>query len=120
MFWERTSGGDGEGDGTNLHPQQSHVNAMRLLTPLARSNTRPSWLRPRTCLALTLGDRLQCERVCRQESRLIDAHRAVVDRGNAGFSANPVNRAENTVDWFSLHGEAVQGGMARSVQVLKT
>jgi hypothetical protein len=43
-----------------------------------------------------------------------------VDRGNAGFSASPVNRAENTVDWFSLQSEAAQGGTARSVQVLKT
>ena len=56
----------------------------------------------------------------RQETRVIDAHRAVVDRGNAGFYASPVIRAENTVDWCSLQGEAAQGGMARSVQLLKT
>jgi len=43
-----------------------------------------------------------------------------VDRGSAGFYASCANGAENTVDWFSLHGEAAQGGMARSVQVLKT
>ena len=38
----------------------------------------------------------------------------------AGFYAIPVNRVGNTVKWFSLHGKADQGGMARSVQVLKT
>jgi hypothetical protein len=43
-----------------------------------------------------------------------------VDRGNAGFYASPVFRAENTVDWCSLQGEAAQVGMARSVQLLKT
>jgi hypothetical protein len=70
--------------------------------------------------ALTLVRQLQCNRVCCQETTLIDADWAVVDRDNAGFYPSPVNRAENTVGWLSLHGEAAQGGMARSVQVLKT
>jgi hypothetical protein len=43
-----------------------------------------------------------------------------VDRDKAGFYSSLVNRAEITVDWLSLHGEAAQGGTARSVQVLKT
>jgi len=37
-----------------------------------------------------------------------------------GFYASPVIRAKNTVDWLSLHGEAAQGGMTRSIQLLKT
>lgn len=43
-----------------------------------------------------------------------------MDRGGTGFYTSCVNGAENTVDCFSLPGEAAQGGMARSVQVLKT
>ena len=119
MFWERTSGGGEEGDGKNLHPQQSHESheVSGLSCP---SSTGPSRLRESMLQALTLVRRLQCDRVCCQETRVIDAHWAVVDRGNAGFYASPVNRAENTVDWLSLHGEAAQGGTARSVQVLKT
>ena len=70
--------------------------------------------------ALTLVRRLPSGRVGCIEIRVLDAHWAVVDRGNAGFYASPVNRAENTVDWFSLHGEATKGGTARSVQLLKT
>jgi hypothetical protein len=70
--------------------------------------------------ALTLDRRLQCDRVCCQETRVIDAHWAVVDRGDAGFYASPVKRVGNTVNWFSLHGEAAEGGTARSVLLLKT
>ena len=120
MCWERTSGGGEEGDGKNLHFQQAHVNAMRFLAPPTRSSTGPSWLRESMRQALTLGRQLQYDRVCLQETRVIDAHWAVVDRGTAGFYASPVNPAEITVDWFSLHGKAAQGGTARSVQLLKT
>jgi len=119
MFWERTSGGSEEGDGKNLHFQQAHVKAMRFLAAPTRSSTGPSWLRESMRQALTLVRQLQCDRVCFQEKRVIDAHWAVVDRGNAGFYASPMNRAEITVDWFSLHGKAAQGGTARSVQLLK-
>lgn len=57
------AGGGEEGDGKNLHFQQSHVNAMRFQAPPARSSTRPPWQRERMLQALTLVRRLQCGRV---------------------------------------------------------
>ena len=120
MFWERTTGGGEEGDGKNLHFQQAHVKAMRFLAATTRSSTGPSWLRESMTQALTLVRQVQCDRVCFQETRVIDAHWAVVDRGNAGFRASPVKRVGNTVNWFSLHGKVAQGGTALSVQLLKT
>ncbi len=36
------------------------------------------------------------------------------------FLCESWNRVENIADWLSLHGELVQGGAARSVQLLKT
>jgi hypothetical protein len=63
MFRERTSKGGEEGDGKNLHFQQSHVNAMRFLAPPAHSSTRPPWQRERMLQALTLVRQLQCGRV---------------------------------------------------------
>lgn len=46
--------GGEEGDGKNLHSQQSHVNAMRFLALPACSSTRPPWHRERMLQALTL------------------------------------------------------------------
>ena len=78
MFWERTSGGSEEGDGKNLHFQQAHVKAMRFLAAPTRSSTGPSRLRESMRQALTLVRQVQCDRVCFQETRVIDAHWAVV------------------------------------------